>query len=216
MNTHINPQENRRPLKARGWKVIQSGAKWLSQKNITPNQISITSVLFSALAAACLLYFPYAQGLWLWSLAVMVVVFILCRALCNIFDGMVAIEGKKSTKSGELFNDMPDRIADALIIVAAGYAVLMPDLGWCAALLAVMTAYVRTLARGLGAPSDFRGPMAKVARMVLICVATLLTAFAGNGVFMICALALIAGGCILTVGNRARAAYLYLESEKNV
>ena len=57
-----------------------------------------------------------------------------CRLLCNLFDGMVAVEGGKKTNSGELFNDIPDRIADPLILVSAGYAVHMvaygAELGW--------------------------------------------------------------------------------------
>jgi hypothetical protein len=64
-----------------------------------------------------------------------------------------------------IFNDIPDRISDALLLVSAGYAISIISwgaaLGWCAALLAVMTAYVRTLAASLGAPVNFQGPMAK-------------------------------------------------------
>ncbi len=205
--------ENRRPLKAREWKIIQFGAKWLSKKNITPNQISIASVVFAALCALCLLSFPGLKGTGLWIFALLAAFFILCRALCNIFDGMVAIEGSKSTKSGELFNDMPDRAADSLIIVSAGYAAGLPVLGWLAALLAVMTAYTRTLARSIGAPPDFRGPMGKVTRMLLISVATLLTPLIGHGIFLLLALAIIAGGCVATIWSRAKAAYAYLESQ---
>jgi len=43
------------------------------------------------------------------------------RLLCNMLDGMVAIEGGRQTKSGEIFNDLPDRVADAVIFVCAGY-----------------------------------------------------------------------------------------------
>ena len=46
-----------------------------------------------------------------------------------MLDGMVAIEGGRQTKSGEIFNDLPDRIADALIFVCAGYAVRMRPFG---------------------------------------------------------------------------------------
>ena len=158
-----------------------------------------------------------------YALSFLAVFFILCRALCNIFDGMVAIEGGKSTRSGELFNDIPDRIADPLIIVSAGYAISIvswaPSLGWCAALLAVMTAYIRTLARGLGAPSDFRGPMSKVPRMTLIAIACFLTPFESSlwpqGTLLLIALLAILFGCILTIWNRAKAAYLYLEGQSD-
>ena len=34
---------------------------------------------------------------------------------------MVAIEGGKKSANGDLYNDMPDRFADALFIIPVGY-----------------------------------------------------------------------------------------------
>ncbi|MCW8825781.1 MAG: CDP-alcohol phosphatidyltransferase family protein, partial [Gammaproteobacteria bacterium] len=130
--------EARRPLKVREVNIIQATARYLSEKNITPNQISITSILFATLAAISL-FFYQQQGEW-WLLLI-AALFIQFRLLCNLFDGMVAVEGGKHTKSGELFNDIPDRIADPLILVASGYAISHVDygieLGWIAAILSV-------------------------------------------------------------------------------
>ena len=50
---------------------------------------------------------------------------------------MVAVEGGRRTKSGEVFNDLPDRLSDPLILVGAGYALPYawgPQLGWAAGL----------------------------------------------------------------------------------
>jgi phosphatidylglycerophosphate synthase len=67
------------------------------------------------------------------------------RLLCNLLDGLVAIEGGRGSATGELFNELPDRVSDVLALVAAGYAVTWvawaPELGWAAALAAVLTAY---------------------------------------------------------------------------
>ena len=134
--------KERRPLKVRDARLAQKIAKWLSKKNITPNFISVTSVFFALLSAACFVLMPFYNYLWLPFLAAL---FIQLRLLCNLFDGMVAVEGGKSTRSGELFNDIPDRIADPLIIVAVGYSIPMfswaESLGWFAGLLAVMTLF---------------------------------------------------------------------------
>jgi phosphatidylglycerophosphate synthase len=108
---------------------MQRAARWLSRQNITPNQISLASIVFAALAALCLVRLSTAEAVAVWPLSLMAVFFILCRALCNMFDGMVAVEGGKKTASGELFNDIPDRIADPLIIVSAGYAADRRELG---------------------------------------------------------------------------------------
>ena len=98
----------RRPLKIRDVKFVNSFARYLSGKQITPNQISVTSILFAALAAVCFFCFAVYAHWWLLILAGLM---IQCRLLCNLFDGMVAVEGGKKTNSGELFNDIPDRIA---------------------------------------------------------------------------------------------------------
>ena len=211
-------QENRRPLKARSWSIMQKSAKWISNKNITPNQISIGSIAFSALAAGLLLLAPIS-GNYLWLTMILVLLLFVGRAFCNIWDGLVALEGGKSTPAGELFNDIPDRISDALIFIAAGYAAGLPALGWLAALLAVMTAYIRTLSRSLGAPTDFQGPMAKLHRMLLVSAACIITPFTTmmssqnySGHAFSIALIIIALGCIITCYRRAKTAYTYLES----
>lgn len=209
-----NDQANRRPLKARSWKIMQAAARWLGTKNVTPNQISIASIGVSAVAALCLWGFMHADGALLWVLAGMIVLMMVARAFCNILDGLVAIEGGKRTKSGELFNDMPDRIADALILIGAGFATSWPDLGWLAALLAVMTAYTRTLARGVGAPADFSGPMSKVPRMAMIFIAAILMPVVKSEAVMVIALLIVSIGCVVTIWKRARSAYDFLEGQE--
>src|SRR5215475_6504615 len=92
---------------------------------------------------------PFSQPAMRAALLVVAAAGIQLRLLCNLLDGMVAVEGGRGTKSGEVFNDAPDRLADVLIFVGAGYALRWPDwgsaLGWAAAVVAVLTAYVRIL-----------------------------------------------------------------------
>ncbi len=207
----------RRPLKVRDAKIVNRFARFLSGKNITPNQISVLSVVFATFAAGCFLMFAREQHWWLLILAG---VFIQCRLLCNLFDGMVAVEGGKSTKSGELYNDIPDRIADPLILVSAGYAIHVVnyggELGWCAGLLAVMTAYIRTLSASMGAPVDFKGPMAKQHRMAVMTIACVFASgeivFVGSDYVMLIALTLISLGCVITCIRRTISAYRFLEA----
>jgi len=225
----------RRPLKVRDAGPMQSFARWLSKRNITPNQISVLSVVFALFAALCLLAINRSELLPAWAWLVLAAVSIQCRLLCNLFDGMVAVEGGKSTASGELFNDIPDRIADPLILVAAGYVIpsaewgiavsyIPPSFewsvaaGWCAGLLAVMTAYVRVLAASIGAPVNFCGPMAKQHRMAIVTVACLVstveTFWWNQGTVLLVALIVIVAGCVVTVARRSYAAYAYLEKNK--
>ena len=213
----------RRPLKVRNVELSRRFARWLSRRSVTPNQISLASLGFAILAAGCLLAIPRVDGAAVWIPAILAVLFIQCRLLCNLFDGMVAVEGGKSTPSGELFNDIPDRIADPLILIAAGHATHVMTwswtLGWAAALGAVLTAYVRTAAASIGAPVDFSGPMAKQQRMALLTFACMVTAveplFWERGWALLVALVVIVLGCAVTVVRRTRAAYLALEGKND-
>ena len=154
----------RRPLKSRGNRWAVSAAQWLARVPVRPNYISLLSVAFAVAAGVSLLfeYFLAAAAL------------IQLRLLCNLLDGMVAIEGGLKSKSGEVYNDLPDRISDAVILILAGYSISWPawsrELGWSAALLAVMTAYTRVLGGAVGLAQDFCGPMAKPHRMAVLTI----------------------------------------------
>jgi phosphatidylglycerophosphate synthase len=161
---------NRRPLKTRSRLWAQRLAVYLASTAITPNQISVVSVVVAAAGAGVLLV---THSPWV------LVVYAVCiqlRLLCNMLDGMVAVEGGKQSPLGTLYNEIPDRIADSLFLVPVGYVVQLPWLGWCCALLAALTAYIRVLGGTLGLPQSFRGPMAKPYRMAVLTAACLLGA----------------------------------------
>lgn len=168
MTTPTPEEANRRPLAVRELKLTKRIAIWLSQKQVTPNQISLLSIAFALVGFISLMlhhFYPSALLLLLAAGCIQL------RLLCNLFDGMVAVEGGKKTPAGELFNDVPDRIADPLFIVGAGFAthsLFGMDLAWICAILAVLTAYVRVLGVSMNGPADFCGPMAKQHRMALL------------------------------------------------
>ena len=217
---------SRRPIQARDTKWASSAARFLYGIGATPNVISLASVAFAALAGACIaVSSQYVRGdsllnvLPTWAWLVLGAVFVQCRLLCNLFDGMVAIEFGLKSKSGELFNDVPDRPADVFILIGAGYSLSAlewgSDVGWIAAVLAVLTAYVRVLGVAAGTTSYFIGPMAKQHRMATVTVACLLTAVERSlwytDYVMTIALSLIALGSAVTVGRRLRRIYVDLE-----
>jgi phosphatidylglycerophosphate synthase len=143
--------------------------------------------------------------------------FIQLRLLCNLLDGMVAIEGGRRSPVGEIYNDLPDRVSDALILLAAGYALSWPahsvELGWAASLLAVMTAYVRVLGGACGLPQDFGGPMAKPQRMAILTAGCILARFDQRALAV--ALAVAIAGSLLTLTLRVRRVVRRLETNGN-
>lgn len=199
---HGNALDSRRPIAARGSAFAQRTAAWLASSGITPNAISVLSIAFATAGAAALLWLASPWGALLCAAGIQ------ARLLCNLFDGMVAMEGGKATATGALYNEVPDRIADSVLLIALGYAAGWWWLGWLAALLAALTAYVRTLGGALGQAQDFRGPMAKQHRMALMTLACLIApielALAGSRFALLVAAAVIAAGSALTCWTRLR------------
>ena len=204
----------RRPIATRDKTWAKNFARFLAKRGIAPNVVSGASVVCALCAFACLLatrnieYSMSAQiALWLGA-----ALFIQLRLLCNLFDGMLAVEFEKSSVLGPIYNDLPDRPADVLILVGAGYALSMwnwsPTIGWVAAVLALLTAYVRVLGVAIGATESFTGPMAKPHRMAAITIACVLSAIESAFLWphraLGLALILIAIGCVLTVVNRLK------------
>ncbi len=195
----------RRPLKSRA----SAWAGWLSRllvrSGASANLISVFSVIFSLAAAAVFILIGNGVLTRWWFIGAAAL--IQMRLVCNLMDGMVAIEGGKKSKTGDLFNEVPDRIADVAILAALGHCAWSQPwcthLGWLAASLAVMTAYIRMQGAVLTGKHDFRGPMAKPQRMALVTVVCLIGAIT-PGVFVLIfwALVVMVVGEIITVCRR--------------
>ncbi|MBN8914366.1 MAG: CDP-alcohol phosphatidyltransferase family protein [Rhizobiales bacterium] len=198
---------DRRPLSSRNTGWARAVARWLTSAGITPNRISIASIAMGALAGLSFWGAGSANGGPRVILLLAAALFCQLRLLCNLFDGMVAIEGGKQSRDGAFWNEFPDRIADLAIFVGAGYGIGLPALGWAAAALAILTAYTRELGRACGVAADFSGPMAKQHRMATITLASLLSiaepVWDGRNHVLTAALWIIAIGSAVTVFRRA-------------
>lgn len=213
----MNDDPNRRHVETRGKKWASAIARWLSSQNLTPNQISWASLGFAALAAVFLFMIGISDQWWMWLCALLCVQF---RLLCNLFDGMVAVEGGKQTASGEIFNDFPDRLSDPLILIATGYAIhslpFADVLGWLAGMAAVLTAYTRFLGAACGAGQNFCGPMAKQHRMAVVTAAYLISTIFNESTFhqwvVYFALLIIIIGSSITIVKRLKSSVIKLEA----
>lgn len=187
--------ENRRPLKTRGAGWAKAVARGLAASGLTPNMISLIGIGFAALGAWAFIAAPGGSR-WLWLGAALG---IQLRLLANMLDGLVAVEQGKGSATGPLYNEAPDRAEDALLLVAAGYACGVPELGYGATVLAFGTAYIRALGGSLGFAQDFVGPMAKQHRMFVLTMGAIAQCvFPEEPRIMIGTLAIIAAGAGLT------------------
>ncbi|NQT85897.1 CDP-alcohol phosphatidyltransferase family protein [bacterium] len=168
---------DRRPITSRDRALSKRVAHWLVERGASPNAISLAGMLAALAAGAALAVtsLPHVPRLAFVAAAVLMQL----RLLANMFDGMVAVEAGRASPVGELYNEVPDRVSDAAVLIGAGYAAgSSPVLGYLAACGAIFVAYVRAQGKAIGADQEFCGPMAKPQRMFLLTVLALYCAAA--------------------------------------
>jgi phosphatidylglycerophosphate synthase len=210
--------ENRRPVAARGSRWANELTRLLLRWGVRPNQVSLASIFFAELAAIFLLVGPAAEGAAARICFLSAALGLQLRLVCNLLDGMLAVEGGLKSRTGELYNELPDRVSDTVVFLALGYGCRWgwgPGLGWSAAILALGTAYVRVLGAAAGAPHLFLGPMAKQHRMAILTAALLGAAILPSlgPVLLRGALVVLVLGTGITVVRRVRAVAERLEGE---
>ena len=203
---------SRRPLASRDIPFFRALAAGLARAGVAPNVISFLSIVFAVGAAVAFAGTAHCTG---WPLRLCWFGAACCiqlRLIANMLDGMVAVEGGKGGPTGELWNEAPDRVADAAIFIGAGFAAGSgPMLGFGAALAAVFVAYVRALGASVGAGQIFIGPQAKPHRMFVMTLVSVVMAAVPEmrsrvGVeplpLMEVALWFVIAGCVVTAWRR--------------
>jgi len=202
---------DRRPIATRNRKWAQAATVCLASRNVSPNAISIAGMCACIVAGIALGATSIADYRVLWLIAALGAQL---RLTANMLDGMVALASGRASKTGELYNEVPDRISDAAVFIGAGFAWGgNVTLGYIATILAIFTAYVRAAGKIAGAPNEFCGPMAKQHRMLVITLICLYSAITPRSWQMITlndseiglmslGLVIIIAGCAITVIRR--------------
>src|SRR5437867_9672022 len=213
MDQPATEQIDRRPIATRNRKWAQDATAWLASRNVSPNAISIAGMCACIIGGIALGLTSIVDYRILWLIAALGAQL---RLTANMLDGMVAIASSRTSKTGDLYNEVPDRISDAVIFIGAGFAWDgNVTLGYIATILAIFTAYVRAAGKIAGSPNEFCGPMAKQHRMLVITLACLYSAVVSRswqmfhfGSFaigvMTIGLGVIIAGCVITVVRRIR------------
>jgi phosphatidylglycerophosphate synthase len=104
-------------------------------------------------------------------------------------EGLVPV---RASRTGEIANELPDRVSDVLIFVGVAHSNLChPFAGYWVANFALLVAYVGTLGQAVGVQREFGGWMAKPWRMVAINFGawfTLICLWCGDGTIRYCGL----------------------------
>lgn len=206
----------RRPIAARRWRASSAAAAFLARRGVSANAISLAGMGF-AIAAGLLLALTSWMPQIAWLCWLLAAIGIQARLIANMLDGMVALATGTASRIGELFNEIPDRVSDSAVLIGLGYAAGGDAvLGAVAALVAVLTAYVRSVGKGAGIAQQFCGPMAKPHRMFVVTLValvgvvdpgqTLLMAHAGITLVVAAEVVVILGGLITAVRRLRRIA----------
>ena len=164
---------DRRPIPAREWQISKRIARGMAASGISADAISLAG-MFCGIAAGAALAVTSRHPSWERLAWVAAAALIQLRLLANMLDGMVAIESGRVSPVGQLYNEVPDRISDAATLIGLGYAAGgNVVLGYVAACVALLVAYVRAAGKVAGAHQEFCGPMAKQQRMFTTTLAAL-------------------------------------------
>ena len=199
----MSESENRRPLTSRNAAWAARLASWAVTKGLTPNRISQASMGFAALGFALYALSPHGPGVLQFLCLILAAATVQARLICNLIDGMVAIEGGQGTKDGPFWNEAPDRVSDLLFFAGAGLAANQPALGLLAGALSIATAYIRELGRAEGFPPDFSGPFAKPQRMAVLTAGTVLAAVYASEWTLTVTLWIVVAGTAATIFRRS-------------
>ena len=145
-------------LKPAFQRLLQPLVKGLAACGITPNQVTISTLLGSIAVAALLWQCAETPTVW-WVFPL----WMLLRMALNALDGMLAVYGNSNkAKLGAVLNEMADVLSDIALYLPlfavtglAPYWVLLLLLG------AMLSEFAGVLALQIGAARRFDGPMGK-------------------------------------------------------
>jgi phosphatidylglycerophosphate synthase len=161
----------RRPIAGIFRKTAHAAVAWCVRRDVHPNTVSYSSIVAAAGAAVCF----WQASAWPWLL-ILGAAFCYLRLWFNMLDGMVALASGKASRSGEIANELPDRISDVVIFVGVAHSGLCHPLsGYWVAIFALLVAYVGTLGQAVGVQREFSGLMTKPWRMVTLHIGAWIT-----------------------------------------
>lgn len=163
-------------LRWRNW--AHNLGRFLAQHNVTPNDISLLGVMFAATAGAAFYFSLQPDALDRALLLLLAAAAIQLRMLCGRLLAIVSRESVQPPRHA-IFSDFPNRVAEALILVPAGYAVQnLPfglEMAWGAAFLGLFNAYVGQMRTGV--PESKSRMTINNLPMMLLSAASLLSVF---------------------------------------
>ncbi len=145
-------------------KLLSPVAQFCIQKKISPDALNVAGMGFSLAAGVAILVSissPLAQ------IAVPFALF--ARIACNALDGMVARAIGVSSRKGTYFNELFDRLSDAILFscIAISGVASVPASALALA-ITLLVSFTGTLTLAAGGPRIYNGIMGKPDRMFVV------------------------------------------------
>ncbi len=159
-------------LRSRSRAIAEPIASAAERAGITPNQLSVLSLLFAA-SSAVFYYLSSSRGILLHLAAVMVFL----TALTDMADGALARKTGSADRKGDFLDHVIDRYADVLMLTGIVFAGYVPwQIGFLAVIGVLLTSYIGTQAQAINFVRYYGGMVGRADRLMMVIVATIANA----------------------------------------
>lgn len=193
-------------VKPRFQQALRPALQFAVRRSLSANALTRAAVVVSAIGGVTLAFSGAEPRLLLVAVPVVGL-----RLALNALDGMLARQTGTASPTGELLNELGDRLGDLLLLgglVLAGHADLR--LGAVVIGVVALPAMVGITSRAAGGERRYDGPLSKPDRMVGLGVTAVLAQLVAPSTAVTLYLALLAVGVPLTALLRYRRAYAQL------
>ncbi|MDY0128962.1 MAG: archaetidylinositol phosphate synthase [Methanosarcina vacuolata] len=155
-------------------KVIDPLADYFIRYDVSPNTVSIASLICAFFAGLSFYYSPASR-----EFILLAGILVILNSIFDALDGIIARKSNRATPRGDFLDHVIDRYSDVFIICSIFFAGYVSwQLGVTAIVGVLLTSYLGTQAQALSLGRYYGGIMGRADRLVVI----ILAAF-GNFVF---------------------------------
>ncbi|WP_338999006.1 CDP-alcohol phosphatidyltransferase family protein [Fusobacterium animalis] len=186
-------------LKTKFQNLLMPICRKLVDLKVTPNQITLTTILLNIIFAGIIYKFSNFTYLFL-----IVPIFLFLRMALNALDGMIANKFNQKTKIGIFYNEAGDVVSDTVFFYVFLRVVRVNEMyNLLFIFLSALSEYIGVVTVMVDNKRHYEGPMGKSDRAFLISLLAIIYFFIGNQYFdyiLILAIILL----IFTIYNRIK------------
>jgi len=145
-------------------KVIEPLADFLIRYEVSPNTVSIASLICAFFAGLSFYYSPASR-----EFVLLAGILVILNSILDALDGVIARKSNRATPRGDFLDHVIDRYSDVFIICSIFFAGYVPwQIGVVAIVGVLLTSYLGTQAQALQLGRYYGGIMGRADRLVVI------------------------------------------------